>query len=215
MQIADRADPGDFVEALRDALAGRTPTAEANDGATPAGVLIPLHYHDDDWHVILNVRSEYVGQHKGEVSFPGGRLEPEDSDMRACALREAWEEMGIRPEDVDVLGPLDAMLTRTQFLVWPTVGVIPHPYEFHVDEREVAEVFDVPLARFLDPEHTRHEARLLPDGTMWERVSYASEKHMIFGVTAWIMDQLVGHVKTALNGGHRGGHAGAGHEEKS
>lgn len=199
MPIAHQAGPGALVEALRGILAARTPTAEANEGATPAGVLIPLHYHDDDWHVIFNVRSEHVGQHKGEVAFPGGRLEPEDPDMRGCALREAWEEMGIRPNHVDVIGPLDAMLTRSQFLVWPIVGVVPHPYEFKIDEREVAEVFDVPVSHLIDPAYTRHEARLLPDGTMWKRVSYASEKHMIFGVTAWIMAQLVEHVNTALH----------------
>ena len=200
MQLAEQAYPGAFVETLRNTLNRRTPTAEANDGATPAGVLVPLEYHDGDWHVILNVRSEHVSQHKGEVAFPGGRLEPEDDDMQACALREAWEEMGIQPGLVDVLGPLDAMLTRTDFLVWPIVGVVPHPYLFVIDEREVAEVFSVSLTRLLDPAYTRHEARLLPDGTMRQRVSYAAENHMIFGVTAWIMAQLVDHVRTALNG---------------
>ncbi len=200
MQTVDRADQVALVEQLRAALADRVATAEANDGATPAGVLVPLQYHHDDWHVIFNVRSDQVGQHKGEVAFPGGRLETTDPDMLGCALREAWEEMGIRPEHVDVLGPLDAVLTRTQFLVWPIVGVVPHPYEFTIDGREVAEVFDVPLARLLDPANARHEARLLADGTFSRRFSYASENHLIFGTTAWILTQFVGLVRDIIEG---------------
>jgi 8-oxo-dGTP pyrophosphatase MutT (NUDIX family) len=180
-----------LVEALRTAMAKRTPVAEASDGATPAGVLVPLQYHDDGWHVIVNVRSNDVGLHKGEISFPGGKLEPEDEDMTACALRETWEEMGIRPEHVDVLGSMDARLTRTNFLVWPTLGVVPHPYDFRPDAREVAEVVELPLGRLLDGSAVRHEARLERDGTMVRRVSYAHEGHLVFGATAWILSDLL------------------------
>ena len=191
MQALNRTDPGALVDALRAALAGRSPVAEASDGSTPAGVLIPLHYHDEDWHVILNVRSEFVGQHKGEVAFPGGRLEPEDVDMTACALRESWEEMGIDPEDVDVLGPMNARLTRTNFLVWPTLGVVPHPYAFKPDPREVAEVIELPIGPLLTGVSVRHEARMGIDGTLQRRVAYGHGRHLVFGATAWILTDLL------------------------
>ena len=183
--------PAALVEGLRAALADRTPVAEASDGATPAGVLVPLQYHDGGWHVIVNVRSNEVSQHKGEIAFPGGKLEPGDADMTACALRETWEEMGIRPEDVDVLGPLDARVTRTNFLVWPTVGVVPYPYAFRPDAREVAKIVELPLDRLLDGTAVRHEARLNSDGTMIQRVSYGHDGHLVFGATAWILTDLL------------------------
>jgi 8-oxo-dGTP pyrophosphatase MutT (NUDIX family) len=191
VQTLDRTDPGTLVEALRAVLAGRVPSVEANDGATPAAVLVPLHHHSGDWHVILNVRSNQVGQHKGEVAFPGGRLEAEDQDMTACALRETWEEMGIVPEDVDVLGPLNARLTRTNFLVWPTVGIVPYPYEFKPDAREVAKVIELPLSALLDGSAVRHEARLGPDGTVSRRIAYGYGDDLVFGATAWILEELL------------------------
>ena len=180
-----------LIESIRSSLQRREPSFEAIDGSSPAAVLIPLQYHDDDWNVILNVRSQTVGQHQGEVAFPGGKLEQSDPDMLACALRETWEEMGVRPEDVDVLGRLDAVLTRTNFLVWPAVGTISHPYDFTVDAREVAEVIEIPLRRLLDGEAVRHEARLEESGALIKRVAYAHHQHLVFGATAWILAQLV------------------------
>ena len=187
----DANDPRALPDALRKVLTAREPPAEPRDGSRPAGVLVPLQYHDGRWHVILNVRSETVGEHKGEIAFPGGQLEPADVDMTACALRETWEEMGIRPEDVDVLGPLDAVLTRTNFLVWPTVGLVPHPYAFALNAREVAAVIEAPVDELLDASAARHEARIMPDGTVLKRVAYVSGEHVIFGATAWILAQLL------------------------
>ncbi len=180
-----------LIEGIRRALAGREPSFEAVDGARPAAVLVPLRHHDGDWHVVLNVRSQHVGQHRGEIAFPGGKLEPGDEDMLACALREMQEEMGVRPEDIDVLGPLDAILTRTNFLVWPTVGVVPYPYEYQVDEGEVAEVIEAPLSHLMAESAVRREARLAADGSLVERVAYAYGEHLVFGATAWILAQLV------------------------
>ena len=180
-----------LVDRLRTALSKHTPVAEAAEGAKPAGVLVPLHYHDDQWHVVLHVRSNHVGQHKGEIAFPGGRLEPEDADMAACALRETWEEMGVRPEDVDVLGQMDSKLTRTNYLVWPTVGVVPFPYEFKTDPREVAEVVELPLRVIVDGSAARHEARLFSDGTLLRRMAFGHGDYLVFGATAWILGDLV------------------------
>ena len=194
MPTSAATGPKALPEALRQILTQRQPADETRDGASPAAVLVPLQYHDGRWHVILNVRSEIVGEHRGEVAFPGGRLEPADAGMVACALRETWEEMGIRPQDVDVLGPLDAVITRTNYLVWPTVGVVPHPYAFAPNAREVAAVIEAPVDELLDPAAARHEARVMPDGTVRKRVAYVYGDHLIFGATAWILAQLLGFI---------------------
>lgn len=194
MPTSAATGPKALPEALREVLTQRQPANETRDGASPAAVLVPLQHHDGRWHVILNVRSETVGEHRGEVAFPGGRLEPADAGMVACALRETWEEMGIRPQDVDVLGPLDAVMTRTNYLVWPTVGVVPHPYAFAPNAREVAAVIQAPVDELLDPAAARHEARVMPDGTVRKRVAYVYGEHLIFGATAWILAQLLGFI---------------------
>ena len=130
-------------------------------------------------------------QHQGEIAFPGGRLEPEDKDMTACALRECWEEMGITPKDVDVLGSMNGRMTRTNFIVWPTVGVIPYPYNFKPDPREVAEVIEISLRKLLDGSADRHEARLESDGELIRRLAYGFDEHLVFGATAWILTDLL------------------------
>jgi 8-oxo-dGTP pyrophosphatase MutT (NUDIX family) len=191
LQTLDRTDPAALVEALRGILSERTPAVETADGAVPAGVLVPLQFHDGQWHVIVNLRSNEVGQHKGEIAFPGGKREPGDSDMQACALRECWEEMGIGPADVDVLGALDARLTRTNFQVWPTVGVVPHPYDFATDRREVAEVIEIPLGHLMDEASVRYEARLVPEGDVLHRKAFIHGQHLVFGATAWILADLL------------------------
>ena len=186
------AEAASRIEELRAALASRTPSMQPrNDGPRPAAVLIPLHYHDGEWHVILNVRSQFVGMHQGEIAFPGGKYEPTDPDMLACALREANEEMGIAPGDVDVVGSLEPVLTRTDYLVWSTVGVIPHPYRFEVDENEVAEIIEIPLDHLLTEAAERHEARLNPDGSLLQRKAYVHGPNFVFGATAWILAQLL------------------------
>ena len=194
----------DLPEALRNRLGRRDAGAEAADGATPAGVLVPLYRKDDVWHVLLNRRTMHVGEHKGEIAFPGGVIEDEDADMQACALRETWEEMGICPEDVDVLGAVDAVLTRTNYLVYPTVGTIPYPYPFKADPREVAEVIEVPLDAVLDDSAVRHERRQSEDGSALDRVAYAYGSLLIYGATAWILRQVLAEVRQAIGEADRG-----------
>ena len=185
-----------FIASLKHALANRESIFDAIDGAKLASILIPLQFHDNKWHVILNVRSQNVSLHQGEIAFPGGKLEDDDENMFSCALRETWEEMGISPNTVDVLGNLDGVLTRTNYLVFPVVGVIPHPYEFDTKSKEVEEIIEIPLHSLMDDEVLRYEARLNPDGSLLKRVAFAHDKYLVFGATAWILSQFVEIVKS-------------------
>ena len=189
---------GPLIQALREALAKRTPQALQSDDATPAAVLVLLFSKNGGCHLLLNRRSALVSHHKGEIAFPGGAWEPEDTDMLACALREAEEEMGVRPADVTVLGGLDPVLTRTRFLVSPFVGTIPYPYPFAVDRREVAEMVEVSLDTLLDPSALRFEARLAADGALDRSCTYAVGEHLVFGATAQILTQLLALVREAM-----------------
>lgn len=112
----------------------------------PAAVLVPLVRWADEWHLIFTRRTDTVEHHKGQVSFPGGATDPEDRSPEDTALREAEEEIGIRRSDVRLLGRLGEMVTISNFLVTPIVGVVPWPYELKVHDVEVGRVFTMPLA---------------------------------------------------------------------
>ena len=189
---------GPLIQALQRALAKKNPLAPQSDDATPAAVLVLLFSKGGGSHLLLNRRSALVSHHRGEIAFPGGAREPEDVDMLACALREVEEEMGVRPEDVTVLGALDPVLTRTQFLVSPFVGTIPYPYPFAVDRREVAEVLEVSMDTLLDPSALRFEARLVADGALHRSYAYAAGEHLVFGATAQILTQLLALVREVM-----------------
>ena len=110
-----------------------------------AAVLVPLTYVQGEWHILFTRRTDRVQSHKGQVSFPGGACDEGETTPEQTALREADEEIGMRPEDVKILGRLSQMITITSFRVSPVVGIIPFPYAFKVAGIEVARVFTIPL----------------------------------------------------------------------
>lgn len=116
-----------------------------------AAVLIPLAWHGDEWHVLFTRRTDKVESHKGQVSFPGGACDEGETTPEQTALREADEEIGLRPNDVRVLGRLTTLITITYFRVTPVVGVIKWPNVFRVGEHEVARIFTIPLAWLANP----------------------------------------------------------------
>lgn len=109
---------------------------------------MPLYRAGDEEFIILMKRTMSVKAHPGEISFPGGMYESGDGDSRATALRECCEEIGVRAEDIKILGRLDDERTLTGFVITPFVGIIPFPYRFTLSEREVAYLIHLPL-RFL------------------------------------------------------------------
>ncbi len=115
-------------------------------GLRRAAVLIPLVRVEDAWQVLLTVRTDTVHDHKGQVAFPGGSAEPQDVSLEETALRETWEEIGIRPGDVDVLGRMPDFPTISSYLITPVVGVLKvWPYALRLSSDEVARAFTIPL----------------------------------------------------------------------
>ena len=156
-----------------------------------AAVLLLLYPKDEQTHILLNKRSQEVEHHKGEIAFPGGVKDPRDSDMLATALREAWEEMGIHPQDVTVLGELDEVATRTHFAIHSFAATIPYPYPFRVSSREIDEVVELPLSVLQDLGNLRQEIHLLPDGRVVRRYTYGYNQHLIYGATAAILTRFL------------------------
>jgi 8-oxo-dGTP pyrophosphatase MutT (NUDIX family) len=116
-----------------------------------AAVLIPLLWHENEWHVLYTRRTDKVESHKGQVSFPGGACDEGETTPEQTALREAEEEIGVNPGEVKVLGRLTNLITITYFRVTPVVGVIKWPAVFRVGEHEVARVFTIPLGWLANP----------------------------------------------------------------
>ena len=168
--------------------AGRSPA-----GLTPAAVLVPIVDHPSGLTVIFTKRTTHLKAHSGQVSFPGGRAEPEDPTPEFTALREAQEEIGLALERVEVLARLPEYRTRTGFRVTPVVGLLTPPVALIPDPREVEEVFEVPLAFLLDPKNHRRETREL-QGRIVGYYEMRYENRTIWGATAGMLVNLYRHL---------------------
>jgi len=175
-----------LLQQIRDFLSDYRPRRFSQHETTPAGVLLLLYEKAGEPYIVLTRRTEDVEHHKGETSFPGGAFDPQDGDLLTTALREAEEEIGVRPEDVEILGQLDDIVTITGFLVSPFVGVLrAWPYPFAVNTREVAELVEVPLRHLMDERNLERGTRRF--GDRWLPIlSYKYGDHSIWGATARI-----------------------------
>lgn len=163
----------------------------SREDLAPSAVLIPIYENGGEHYIVLTRRSEDVLHHKGQISFPGGACDAGDHDLKATALREAFEEIGIRAEDVDILGSLDDQATTTSFFaITPFVGAIPYPYRFRVSRREVDELIEAPVSALLDP--TNFSPRAVDyEGKVHLVASYRCGEHRVTGITAMILQQLL------------------------
>ena len=157
--------------------------------STPAAVLVPVVNRDEGLTMLLTQRSADLPDHPGQISFPGGRVEPEDASLADAALREATEEVGLPRERVEVLGELPHYETVTGFRVTPVVGWVEPPFALLPDPVEVADVFEVPLEHFLDEKNHRIDSRVWQGR---ERRYYAMPygERYIWGATAGMLKNL-------------------------
>ena len=128
---------------------------------TPAAVLVPLVNRADGLTLLLTQRSADLPDHPGQISFPGGRVEPDDVSLAATAMREAAEEVGLPAACVEVLGHMATYVTVTGFEVTPIVAWVEPPFDLQLDATEVADAFEVPLAFLLDPVNQQRHFRML------------------------------------------------------
>jgi 8-oxo-dGTP pyrophosphatase MutT (NUDIX family) len=178
-----------WMAEVRDRLARHDRRVVATDpGYRRAGVLVPLFVRDAGLWLLVTRRTDSVEHHRGQISFPGGVVEPGDRTLWHTALRESEEELGIRPEDVRALGRLSPIVTVTNFYVEPFVAAIPQPYVYRPAEAEIAEVLEIPVAALLDP--AALEERPFP-GRDEPVLFYHYGETVVWGATARIAWELL------------------------
>lgn len=190
--VSTRSSGGGAID--RDAIRSRLNRANEPGGlwrcdrrptvtGTPAAVLIGLVAHPEGPGVILTQRTAHLKDHPAEISFPGGHIEEIDEGPEAAALREAWEEIGLPPDEVELLGRLPAHRTISDFCVSPIVGWIDKPVAFAPDAHEVADVFEVPLDYVLDRANHRRGV-VFVEGELHRNHVLPYEDRRIWGATA-------------------------------
>jgi 8-oxo-dGTP pyrophosphatase MutT (NUDIX family) len=197
-QLAATAKPGDPLHPRLPQELERWPDelrrAIGNE-YKPAGVLIPIIEHEEALSVLLTRRAAHLRYHPGQVSFPGGRMERDDADITATALRETHEEVGIPPEEVEIAGYLEPTLTITGYTVTPVVGFIRPTARLVIDPTEVERAFEVPLAFLLDEANVHRSFREI-HGVRLPVVEFNFASERIWGATANIvmtLRQTLGH----------------------
>jgi 8-oxo-dGTP pyrophosphatase MutT (NUDIX family) len=176
-------------------LSGASPEVVASVRAalttrrTPAAVLVPLVERPAGMTVLLTQRATTLKDHAGQISFPGGRIEPEDADAWHAALREAYEEIGLRPELVEFAGYLPDHVVVSGFRVTPVVGFVKPEYQLRIARAEVHDVFEVPLDFILDAANHKSRQRKIGELTI-DIHDIPFGEHNIWGATAGMLMTL-------------------------
>ena len=171
---------------IKEILRNRKKKAIVDENRRASAVLIPLFCSQGQYYVLFTERSDEVGFHKRQVSFPGGTHEPSDSSLLQTALRETEEEISLKAKDVEILGEFDDTLTLiSNYIISPFVAFIPYPYPFKADGIEIREIFFVPLSFLMDEANFRQDS-----------YSYEYEGHIIWGATARILRQFIDLLKS-------------------
>ncbi|MEA2102939.1 MAG: CoA pyrophosphatase [Thermodesulfobacteriota bacterium] len=176
------------VYGLREILDARSRNTILPVNMRRSAVLVPLCWKDGAMHTLLTKRSMQVEYHKGEISFPGGSVDPQDRDIVDTALREAREEIGLDPSQVDVLGCIDDYRTIVGFHITPIVGVIPWPYDFRINSESDSIVY-FSMARAFE-KGAWMEERITLMGQEVDILYMETGDHVIWGATARILKQV-------------------------
>ena len=185
-RLAGTKMPGDPLDVVMPPGSGEWPDdlrRKMCEDLKPAGVLIPIVEHADSLSVLLTQRSAGLKNHAGQVSFPGGQMESADADIAETALRETHEEVGIRPEQVNIAGYLPPMLTVTGYAVTPIVGLVAPGISLTLDRSEVELAFEVPLLFLLDESNQQLSERDVR-GVIVPIIEFHYAKQRIWGATA-------------------------------
>jgi 8-oxo-dGTP pyrophosphatase MutT (NUDIX family) len=177
---------------LRELLAARRKQNIDEPARVRSAVLIPLYQKQGDYYIVFIRRTETVKAHKGQISFPGGGMDRSDTTLRDTALRESYEEIGLRPDDVTVLGELDDEITTTSnYIVTPFVARIPWPYRFVKNQAEVDEIISVPVSSLLDSINLEMAIETLEGGIVVDSYNYHYKGNIIWGATARILKKFL------------------------
>ena len=156
--------------------------------------LVDCSKNDSGLEVLLTMRSSHLKHHPSQISFPGGKAEPEDEDLIATALREAHEEVGLSPENVTVIGQLPSYQVISGYQVTPIVAIIDAPDSYQQDDNEVAEVFQVPLAHFVQGD-SHYCLKALRNGRNLNIHFFPYKHYNIWGATAAMLKDFSEHIK--------------------
>lgn len=165
---------------------------------TPAAILFPIVLRDAGPTVLLTQRTAHLKDHPGQISFPGGRVEEEDVSPTHTALREAQEEIGLAERHVEVLGFLPEYRTGTGFRITPVVALVEPLFALKIDDFEVAEAFEVPLAFLLDPANFQRHS-LIYRGQQRHYFAVPYGERYIWGATAGMIASLLGLLGTPMS----------------
>ncbi|QUG43146.1 CoA pyrophosphatase [Psychrobacillus sp. INOP01] len=203
-----------FLDKLKKELHDKQPLFIGEDTALRFAVLIPLVQVDDEWHVLFEVRSLTMRKQPGDISFPGGRIDPTDASPMEAAIRETHEELGVDPACIQVLGQMSAYIASPSFVVYPFVATINHHQIESFNKEEVEAVFTIPLSWLLNHEPYMHTVSVQPmppmdfpydkifngDKYQWrprtiEEWFYDYGKFTIWGLTARMLKHFVETIK--------------------
>jgi 8-oxo-dGTP pyrophosphatase MutT (NUDIX family) len=177
---------------LKKILAQRAKLYITDKDRVPSAVLIPLYQENGQYNIVFIKRTMTVKTHQGQISFPGGMQDREDKTLGDTAIREAEEEIGLRREDVNILGELDDEITTTSnYIVTPFVATIPWPYHFTLNKNEVVRTISVPIAALMDKDCRKPETEI-SNGEKVESFAYYYRGTRIWGATARILNKLLG-----------------------
>jgi 8-oxo-dGTP pyrophosphatase MutT (NUDIX family) len=177
------------AEKIAAVLKTREAQTIAGNGYKPAAVLVPIQERHDGDFLVLTKRADGLPTHKGQIAFPGGSVDASDANAVEAALRESYEEIGIPPDCVQILGQLDQVTAGYGFVVTPVVAVIPAHWEFRIDLAETAAVASVPIKALMEPANFIMDDHLSPSGH--PSYHFYVNGWDVWGVTARIIVQFL------------------------